>query len=259
MTINLPQINCPARAAARAEHVKPGRPCDQRGPERRRPQDVPAGGQLLIQAFDNGLRLGARGGIGNVPLRIDGNVQAPRPHAHAAVGGDLTEQRYQQLRKPGYPPTFEEFLLARDPVLEVKVRLNMIIKAFDNQVVGQHLNGMFYNVLDLTASHKRLLTSDRPLSIYRLKEPSGFLFLPISSTKLYVAANTSATLDEMANANALNVVIRSNQFVVTRARRFVWARDPWENDFIRKYISSNMEPSPIFPGLGNYDQSDATS
>jgi hypothetical protein len=28
------------------------------------------------------IRLGARGGIGNLPLGIDGNVQAPRPHTH---------------------------------------------------------------------------------------------------------------------------------------------------------------------------------
>jgi hypothetical protein len=58
MTIDLPQINCPACAAARAEYVKPGRPCDQRGPDRRRPQHVPAGGKLLIPAFDDGVCAG---------------------------------------------------------------------------------------------------------------------------------------------------------------------------------------------------------
>jgi hypothetical protein len=42
MTVDFPQINCPARAAAWAEHVEPRRPCDQRGPDRRRPQHVAA-------------------------------------------------------------------------------------------------------------------------------------------------------------------------------------------------------------------------
>jgi DNA invertase Pin-like site-specific DNA recombinase len=65
MTIDLPQINCPARAAARTEHIEPWRPCDQRGPDRRRPQHVPAGDKLLIPALDDGPRLGARGGIGD--------------------------------------------------------------------------------------------------------------------------------------------------------------------------------------------------
>ena len=88
MTINLPKINCPARAAARAEHIEPRRPCDQRGPDRRRPQDVPVGDKMLIPASDDGLRLGARGRIGNLPLGIGGNVEAPRPNAHAAVSAE---------------------------------------------------------------------------------------------------------------------------------------------------------------------------
>jgi hypothetical protein len=46
--------------------------CDQRGPDRRRRQHVSAGGQLLIRAFDDGLRLGARDGVGNLPRGIDG-------------------------------------------------------------------------------------------------------------------------------------------------------------------------------------------
>ena len=77
MAVDLPQINCPARPAARAEHVEPRRPCDQRSPDRRRPQHVPARSQLLIPALDDGLRLGARRRIGNLPLGIGGNVQAP--------------------------------------------------------------------------------------------------------------------------------------------------------------------------------------
>jgi hypothetical protein len=84
MTINLPQINCPARAAAWAEHVEPRRPCDQRSPDLRRPQHVAAGGKLLVPAFDDGLRLGARGSTGNLPLGIDGmsrpRVRTPMRH-----------------------------------------------------------------------------------------------------------------------------------------------------------------------------------
>jgi hypothetical protein len=33
-TIDGPQINCPARATAWVEHIEPGRPCDQRSPDR---------------------------------------------------------------------------------------------------------------------------------------------------------------------------------------------------------------------------------
>jgi hypothetical protein len=63
MAVDLSKINCPARAAARAEHVEPWRPRDQSGPDRRRPQHVTAGGKLLVPTLDDGLRLGARGSV----------------------------------------------------------------------------------------------------------------------------------------------------------------------------------------------------
>ena len=72
MAVDLSKVNRPARAAARAEHVEPRRPRDQRGPDRRRPQHVAAGGKLLVPALDDGLRLGARGSVGNLPLLAGG-------------------------------------------------------------------------------------------------------------------------------------------------------------------------------------------
>jgi hypothetical protein len=33
---------------------------------------------LIIPVLDDGLRLGARGCVGNLPLRFDGNIEAPR-------------------------------------------------------------------------------------------------------------------------------------------------------------------------------------
>jgi hypothetical protein len=97
MTVDLPQINCPARSASRAEHVKPWRPCDQRGPYPRRPQHVTTGEKLLIPALDDGLRLGARGSIGNLPLGVDGNVQPP-PRVRTSIG------HYRRNRAEPPPP-----------------------------------------------------------------------------------------------------------------------------------------------------------
>jgi hypothetical protein len=37
---------------------------------------------------------------------------------------------------------------------------------------------------------------------------------------------------------------------VGRARRYVWAQDDWQADFIEKYMSTQMEPTPLFAGLG---------
>ena len=92
MAVDLSKINRPARAAARAEHVEPRRPRDQRGPDRRRPQHVAAGGKLLVPALDDGLRLGARGSIGNLPL---GAMAMSRPRVRMPIAAVSCESRPQ--------------------------------------------------------------------------------------------------------------------------------------------------------------------
>jgi hypothetical protein len=56
MAVYFPQIDRPACPAARAKHVKPRCSRDQGGPDRRRPQHVTAGSELLVPALDDGLR-----------------------------------------------------------------------------------------------------------------------------------------------------------------------------------------------------------
>ena len=52
---------------------------------------------LIIPVLDDGLRLGARGCVGNLPLRFDGNVEAPRFRA--------VEPTIQPMRF-GYRPSY---------------------------------------------------------------------------------------------------------------------------------------------------------
>jgi hypothetical protein len=84
MAVYIAQIDRLACAAARAEHVEPWRSRDQRGPDRGRPQHVPAGGKLLIPTVDDGLRLGARGklrglGISLRSIRAAGFFRSAQP------------------------------------------------------------------------------------------------------------------------------------------------------------------------------------
>jgi hypothetical protein len=80
---------------------------------------------------------------------------------------------YEAIREPEHPPAFDEYLAQRDPLAPVKVHVNLIIKALDNDIVGAHVNKMLFTVIDLSASRHRLLLSDRSVEILNLKGTNG--------------------------------------------------------------------------------------
>jgi hypothetical protein len=162
------------------------------------------------------------------------------------------QSRYEAVRKRGDPDTFDEFLALRDPCAPVKMQVNLIIKALDNDIVGNHVNGMKWATIDLSAAPNRLLTSDRPVEIFNLKEPNGVLSIPISPTKVFAAVNDETTFAKLRAANPQRIVNDINSYVVSRARRFVWAQDDSHEQFIADNMSTKLEPTPLLPNIDKY-------
>ena len=143
--------------------------------------------------------------------------------------------------------THDEHLAQGDPFIDAKVRVHLIIEgALDNEMVGSHVNNMKWDTLDLSSAPHRLLTSDRPVTLQFFKEPKGGLSIPISPTKLFVAANDFAVIDRLRRAQPRDIVRGINQRTVMRARKFVWANDETSAAFIRKRMSKAIEPTPFF-------------
>jgi len=170
----------------------------------------------------------------------------------AANGVDY-QTRYEAIRKPTDPPTFDGYLALRDPLAPIKMRVNLIIKALDNEVVCAHVNQMKHAILDLSASRHRLLTSDRPVQIFNLKEPNGILSIPISPTKMFIAVNDRATMDKVRQVDPRKLTSNINAYVASRARRFVWASDMSQERFIGNKMSTRLEPTPLLPNIGRYE------
>lgn len=162
--------------------------------------------------------------------------------------GKAAQVQYEGIKQPGDPETFDEYLACLDPLVSAKSRLNLIVRAFNNDVVGQHINNMKWRVEDLSASPHQLLTSDRPVSLFYIKDAKGWIALPISPTKLFLAVNDPRIFDHLKKPK--QIVHFINTFVVTRARRFVWAADQSQKAFIQKQMSTRLEPTPLFPNLG---------
>jgi hypothetical protein len=169
-----------------------------------------------------------------------------------SASGEDYQARYEAVRKPGDPATFDEYLALRDPLTPIKMQVNLIIKALDNEVVGAHINQMKWATIDVSRASERLLTSDRPVQIFNLKEPNGVLSIPISPTTIFAAANDAATFDKLRAANPNKIVAHVNDFTVTRARRFVWACGSSQEQYVAERMSTKLEPKPLLPNIEKY-------
>ncbi len=166
--------------------------------------------------------------------------------------GSAYQAQYEAIKKPEDPPTFDEYLAVRDPLASTKMHVNMIMKVFDNDILGKHLNNMRWGVIDVSGSPHRFLLSDRSVTFANLNNPDGMVSLPIGPTKIFIAVNTPDRLQRLRALPAREIVHNSNRFIVGRARRFVWARDRSQTAFIEKHMSKRMEPVPLFPNIGHY-------
>lgn len=181
----------------------------------------------------------------------------PAAIANWERSGISTQKEYERTRKPEDPPTFDEYWALRDPLLPFKVRVNMIVKVFDNEILGNHFNRMPWAILDVTASSRRLLTSDRPLAFYGLNRSEGTISIPISPTRLYVAANDESTFEKLRRIEPATLVHEVNIQVTKRARRYVYGLDDAESAMVMTRMSSEMESTPLFPNITDWPDSSA--
>jgi hypothetical protein len=135
------------------------------------------------------------------------------------------------------------------------MQVNLVIKALDNEVVGAHINQMQWMTIDVSGASKRLLTSDRPVQLFNLKEPNGILSMPISPTKIFAAVNDPGTFDKLRATNPNKIVAHVNDFTVSRARRFVWACGSSQEQYVAERMSTKMEPTPLLPNIDKYTPS----
>ncbi len=166
--------------------------------------------------------------------------------------GESSQRQYELIKEAGDPPTLDEYLARIDSLAPIKARVDLIVAMFDNPVLGQHINGMIWSVLDVSAAPHFLLTSDRPVTLYKLNEADGMVWLPISPTKLFVAVNEQWALDRLRRQRPRELVAKANEHVVALARHFVWSLGESQTHFIERHMSKRLEPTPFFPTLARW-------
>ncbi|HTW53073.1 MAG TPA: DUF4238 domain-containing protein [Stellaceae bacterium] len=170
---------------------------------------------------------------------------------------EQSQRRYEEIREPGDPETFDEWIATKDPLIPDKAALELVMSSIDNEIVGLHMMQMKWRVIEISTTPRRFLTSDRPVGMYMMKEPNGSITMPLSPTKLFVAVNDERYLDQFCQKKDREIVDAINSDHLQRARKFVWAasKSHSQTEFIRAHMGKKMEPLPFFPSLSRYTAS----
>jgi hypothetical protein len=102
--------------------------------------------------------------------------------------------RYNELKRPGDPDTFEEYQARSAPNLRGRATVTLLQRLMDSLRMGGHLNQMNWAIIRFSNFQHHLLTSDRPILMTNgLIGPQDHVAIPISPSVLFVATNNAET------------------------------------------------------------------
>ena len=155
-------------------------------------------------------------------------------HAKTAL-----EANYAERRLPTYPETLDGYMALTNPAAAEIGASNILMKAIANPRVGPKILHMHWTRHVLNNSKFQLLTSDRPIIMpWGLGDPRAYIALPVSPTVLFVAAHDPAFARSLAGLKQTELVWVLNSEVVCQARKFVWATDDSQLEFVRRHIGT---------------------
>ncbi len=177
----------------------------------------------------------------SLQLRTPSDIAGLKDRARADWGLTVPEiqARYSALREDGDPDTFEAFIEAKDPLLVERIGVRLATVLIDHSGLGESINNMDWDILNLERSNVALLTSDHTVDqVLGLKEPRAFITLPVGPKRLFIAANERSTIDALAAQNPRDVVMHRNRTTVKCARDYVWAQDRAQAAFIGAHMGT---------------------
>ena len=149
------------------------------------------------------------------------------------------EANYAERRLPTDPESFDGYMALTNPAAAEISASNVLMETIANKRVGPTIFDMLWTRHDLKNSKFQLLTSDRPIIMpLGLGNPRAFIVLPVSPTVVFVAAHDRDFADWLAGRKHNELAKVFNKAVVCQARKFVWATNDSQLEFIRRHIGT---------------------
>jgi hypothetical protein len=153
---------------------------------------------------------------------------------HGALEAD-----YAARRRPTDPETFEGYMALTNSAAAEIGASNFRMETISNERLGPTIFNMHWTRHPLGNSKFPLLTSDRPIIMpFGLGDPRAYVALAVSPTVLFVAAHDPEFARSLARWKHTALAKMLNKAVVCQARKYVWAVDDAQLEFVRRHIAT---------------------
>ncbi|SOB87173.1 Protein of unknown function [Sphingomonas guangdongensis] len=165
------------------------------------------------------------------------------------VRDDALNARYAELKQEGYPESLEAIVEMMGPEFVEQTAMGLLRKMSDDPKNGLRLNNMVWAVIE-TSGGREFLISDAALHQGNsgIFSAQGYATLPIAPRKLFVAASSPTTVQQIRALARNDLVSRNNRAVVRRASIFVGATDLSQTPWIEKNFGQE-ENDTLIKGL----------
>jgi hypothetical protein len=124
-----------------------------------------------------------------------------------------------------FPASVHEWYDQKHPGARKNAHLEILMNVIQNEKVSQQIFDMHWWVHRFEASWVPLIVSDRPLRVTGdFSNPKVFITLPLTPSRLFVAAPTLETKAKFQQMNQLDLVVKHNKLMVAYADRCVYGQ-----------------------------------
>ncbi len=181
-------------------------------------------------------------------LRSPQNVysQKQRMSGYWAETLSRISAEYEGLKGEHDPDSFEEFQNNLHPHSSDQYGMEILPGLILNERILHVLSRLHWSVIDTSYSHFELLISDDPVAIPGgLLNDGGILALPISPSKVFVAAPDKKTIEQVYGLPPNQLARALNSWIVEGARQYVVARTDSQDQFIKNRFGRSVRPAIV--------------
>jgi hypothetical protein len=148
---------------------------------------------------------------------------------------DANPEEYLAVRGDAPEKTAREWLEARIPGHEeVLTMARMLPMAIDNEVPGQVIINMRWDVIDLHGAGVDLLTSDRPVTRFQgIASPDACIMIPLDPHRLFIASHRDLGF---RRHDVTKLAMAANESTMRAAKAHVYGTGPHHKQLVEEQL-----------------------